>query len=128
MNVFVSQNGVPRTFRNKRIYGGNSFNTSNIYETNEAVNRRHTEAARLTYETGDSRDIVVTFVENFTTIPVLQGLKIYRIVVLVSGKWVLQDVLHYLDQDSFSDETGFELFIDDSEDMEGVILNYSFTE
>ena len=46
-----------------------------------------------------------------------------------AGKWIMQDVLHYFDDDEdWSLTIGFSLFIDNSEDLEGVIIDYCFTE
>lgn len=129
-DVFISELGVPRKYRNGKIYSGNSFNVTNQYQTSSegGVGQRHIETGRVVYTVTDSRTITIPFVESFNTTPVLVELKVYRVEPLISGKWVIQDVLYYLDKDSFSDEDGFEIFIDDSESMEGVILNYNFTE
>ena len=128
-DIFVSQTAVPKRYRNGKIYGGNSFDSTNFFEVSEiGGGGRHIETGRIEYETGDSRTITIPFVDAFERVPVLVEIKIYRIFPIGGGKYVLQDVLYYLDTDTFSDETGFELFIDDSEDMGGVILNYNFTE
>ena len=128
-DIFVSQTAVPKRYRNGKIYGCNSFDSTNFFEVSEiGGGGRHVETGRIEYETGDSRTIAIPFVEDFERIPVLVEIKIYRIVSIGGGKYVLQDVLYYLDTNTFSSLIGFELFIDDSEDMEGVILNYNFTE
>ena len=128
-DIFVSEVAVPKRYRNGKTYGGNSFNTTNSFEvSNIGGGQRHVETGRIEYETGDSRTITIPFVDAFERIPVLVEIKIYRIVPISGGRYVLQDVLYYLDTDTFSSLTGFELFIDDSEDMGGVILNYNFTE
>jgi len=128
-DIFVREIGVPRQYRNGKTYGGNSFNTTNSFEVSEiGGGGRHIETGRIEYETGDSRTITIEFIDAFERIPVLVSLEIYRIVPLGAGGWTFQDVLKKLNAATFSSETGFEIVIDDSEDMEGVIMNYNFTE
>ncbi len=123
-NIYVSELGVPKRYRNGKIYGGNSFNTTGAYESSNAeTTPRHVETGRIEYVTGDSKTITITFIEAFEKVPVMVQLKVMRIVANV-----FQDVLFYLNSATFSSETGFEIFIDASEDINGVILNYNFTE
>jgi len=128
MDVFVSKIGVPKKFRNGRIYGGNSFNTTNQYEQSEQLTAtRHFETGRIKYETLDPRTITIPFEESFDNIPTISELKVYRM-VLKYGIWIVQDVLHHFDSEEWYTLDGFTVVIDDSEDMEDVILNYNFTE
>ena len=39
---------------------------------------------------------------------------------------IKQDVLYYYDEETWLTIYGFELFIDDSEDLDGVIIEYEF--
>jgi hypothetical protein len=128
-DIFVSEVAVPKRYRNGKIYGGNSFDSTNFFEmSNFGGGQRHVETGRIEYENGDSRTITIPFVKAFERIPVLVSLEIYRIAPLGAGGWTFQDVLIKLNAATFSSETGFEFIVDDSEDMEGVILNYNFTE
>lgn len=127
-NVYVSNIAVPRTARNKRIYGGNSFVSQNQQTSGGGVAAKHFEHGKLTGLT--SRTVVAYFTTPFTAIPVTINLKVYRFVenIPVAGKWVMQDVLHYFDDEEWVVSAGFSLFIDDSEDLTGVIIEYCFTE
>lgn len=127
-NVYINTLGVPRKFRNGRIYGGNSFNVTNQSQGGASA-QKHFENGRITDIT--SNTVVVYFTEPFTIKPTLVQLKVYRMVenIPISGKFVMQDVLHYFDDDEdWVILTGFSLFIDSSEDLTGVIIDYCFTE
>jgi len=128
-NVYVNTLGVPRKARNGRIYSGVSFNSTNANQSGSSAATKHFENGKLTGLT--SNTVVVSFAEPFTTKPTLVQLKIYRMVenIPIAGKFVMQDVLHYFDDDEdWVITTGFSLFIDSSEDLNGVIIDYCFTE
>lgn len=128
-NVYVNTLGVPRKARNGRIYGGVSFNSTNANQSGNSAAAKHFENGKLTGLT--SNTVVVYFTEPFTIKPTLVQLKVYRMVenIPIAGKFVMQDVLHYFDDDEdWVVLTGFSLFIDSSEDLNGVIIDYCFTE
>lgn len=91
----------------------------------------HREMGRLSAEILDN-NVVVTFAVPFQSKPIgVSNLKVYRMVenIPIAGKWVMQDVLHYFDDDEdWLITTGFSLFIHDSEPLTGVIIEYCFTE
>ena len=126
-NVYINTLGVPRKYRNGRIYGGNSFNVINQSQGGGSA-QKHFENGKLTNLT--SNTVIVSFTEPFTIKPTLVQLKVYRMVenIPIAGKFVMQDVLHYFDDDEdWVVLTGFSLFIDSSEDLNGVIVEYCFT-
>lgn len=125
-NIYVSSNGTPRVARNKKIYAGNSFVSQNGYGA--ATPQRHFEAGKITDLT--DRAVTIYFASEFAFSPILVNLKVFRMVenIPTAGKWIKQDVLHYFDDDDWYVKTGFSLFIDDSEDLTGVIIEYCFTE
>lgn len=128
-NVYVNTLGVPQKARNGRIYAGVSFNITNANQSGGGAAAKHFENGKLTGLT--SNTVVVSFAEPFTTKPTLVQLKIYRMVenIPIAGKFAMQDVLHYFDDDEdWVITTGFSLFIDSSEDLNGVIIDYCFTE
>lgn len=126
-NIYVSSNGTPRVARNKKIYAGKSFVSSNGY--GQSTPQRHFEAGKIIELT--DRNVIVYFSNEFLNNPILVNLKVFRMVENIpsAGKWIKQDVLHYFDDDEdWYVKTGFSLFIDDSEDLTGVIIEYCFTE
>jgi hypothetical protein len=127
-DVFVSEIGVPKKARNGKIFSGNSFAVTNQFQTSSegGGGQRHFETGRIVYETGDSRSITVPFTESFDNTPVLSEFKIYRMVFRY-GYWSIHDVVHHFDSEAWYDLDEFSVIIDDTEDMEGVILNYNFT-
>lgn len=126
-NIYVSSNGTPRVARNKKIYAGNSFVSQNGYGA--TIPQRHFEAGKITDLT--DRAVTIYFASEFAFSPILVNLKVFRMVenIPTAGKWIKQDVLHYFDDDEdWYVKTGFSLFIDDSESLTGVIIEYCFTE
>lgn len=91
----------------------------------------HREMGRLISEILDNH-VIVTFATPFQSKPIgVSNLKVYRMVenIPTAGKWVMQDVLHNFDDDEdWLITTGFSLFIDSSEPLDGVIIEYCFTE
>lgn len=71
-----------------------------------------------------SRTVVRDFICRFEEIPV-GTVDVYRFVVTDEGT-IKQDVLYYYDEETWLTIYGFELFIDDSEDLDGVIIEYEF--
>lgn len=71
-----------------------------------------------------SRTVTRDFICRFEEIPVGM-VSVYRYVVIDEGV-VKQDVLHYFNADTWLTIYGFELTIDDSEDLSGVIVEYEF--
>ncbi len=128
-NVYVNTLGVPRKARNGRIYAGVSFNSTNANQSGGGAAAKHFENGKLTGITSNA--VVVSFTEPFTIKPTLVQLKVYRMVenIPIAGKFVMQDVLHYFDDDEdWVVLTGFSFFIDSSEDLNGVIVDFCFTE
>jgi hypothetical protein len=126
-DVFVKNIEVPRIPRNKRIYGGNSFNTTNKFEESQVGGQTiHRELGIITEL--ESALVEVSFGEDFTKTPVgLASLKVYRIVA-IGGGYNWQDVLHTFPIDEPVSVSGFTLNIHSSEDLPGVIVEYNFTE
>lgn len=128
-NVYINTLGVPRKARNGRIYGGVSFNATNVTQSGGGVTQKHFENGKITGLT--SNTVIAYFTVPFTVKPTMIQLKVYRIVenIPTPGKWVTQDVLYYFDDDEdWVVTTGFSLFIDSSEDLNGVVIDYCFTE
>lgn len=128
-NVYVNTLGVPRKARNKRIYAGNSFAVTNQSQQSSS-GQRHFETGKLSAEILDNH-VICYFTTAFTNKPVCVNLKVYRMVedIPSAGKWIMQDVLHYFDDDvDWVVTTGFSFYIDASEPLDGVILEYCFTE
>lgn len=127
-NVYVNNLGVPRKPRNKRIYAGNSFDSINPFSSPDSV-AKHWEHGRITNIAANN--VVVYFTTTFVNKPICTNLKVFRMFenVPIPGKWIMQDVLHYFDDDEdWVVKTGFSIFIDDSEPLTGVIVEYCFTE
>lgn len=126
-NVYVQNLGVPRKARNKRIYAGYSFDAKPSQSSNTAI--KHWEHGRITDITANN--VLVYFTTTFVNRPICINLKVFRMFenIPVAGKWIMQDVLYYLDDDEdWFVKTGFSIFIDDSEPLAGVIVEYCFTE
>jgi hypothetical protein len=74
-----------------------------------------------------SKEVTISFLKEFKVKPMLTHLRVYRWSDIVgTGYWKMQDVeWHYTSSQPVS-TTGFSLVIDDSEDLEGVIIDYKF--
>jgi len=126
-NVFVNQISVPKKFRNKRIYGGNSFAVTNAYEQGEAGGaQRHFEAGVI--KDFDGYSTFVFFSEEFINTPIIVQFKLFRIVEIATDVFVNQDVLHNHPTNPWVTESGFIFDIDSEESLDGVELHYCFTE
>ncbi len=127
-NVYIDSLGVPRKPRNKRTYAGNTFNSTNPFGSDGVV-AKHWEHGRITDITANN--VLVYFTTTFVNRPICINLKVFRMVenIPVAGKWIMQDVLYYFDdEEDWFVKTGFSIFIDDSEPLAGVIVEYCFTE
>lgn len=127
-NVYVENIGVPRKARNGRIYGANTFDSINPYSSGKQ-DVKHWEHGQIKEITDNP--VIVYFTVPFTNTPTLVNLKVFRMVenIPTAGKWIKQDVLHYFDDDEdWFIKSGFSLFIDSSEPLTGVIVEYCFTE
>jgi len=127
-NVYVSNIAVPRTVRNKRIYGGNSFVSQNQQTIGGGAAAKHFEHGRLTNLVDRMNFIIFTI--PFTRIPTMLQFKVYRMTDIGVGKIVMEDVLHdhTLTFGSWISETACNFTIDDRESLTGVIVEYCFTE
>lgn len=126
-NVYIQNIGIPRKARNGRIYPGNTFNFVSPYQQAQAL--KHWEHGRITNIAANN--VVVYFTTTFVNKPICTNLKVFRMVenIPTAGKWIMQDVVHYFDDDEdWVVKTGFSIFIDDSEPLTGVIVEYCFTE
>jgi hypothetical protein len=121
-NVFVTSLKPPRIARNKRIYSGNTSNTTTIKNA-QTVDAIHMEYARLTDLV--TKNVVVYFVTPFLFTPT-GWIKVYRMREIMTGKWKQQDVLYYHAAEVFKNEYGFGLVIDDKESLTGVVVEYFF--
>jgi len=125
-NVFISNIEAPRKFRNGRIYGGNSFNTTNQYQESQVGQTIHRELGTITDL--DAVLVEVVFGEDFTKTPIgMANLKVYRMAEM-GGGYNCQDVLHTFPTDEPVSVSGFTLNIHSSEELEGIIIEYNFTE
>ena len=122
-NIYVNTIGVPRKPRNKRIYGGNSFVVTNASSSNETA-VKHFEIATL--NNLDSKNVEITFTEEFDYTPTIIEFKVYRMFEFATDKWIEKDVLKYHDSENWYDKSGFSLVIDSSESLTGVIIRYGF--
>ncbi len=124
-NIYVSDIGVPRKPRNKRIYGGNSFVFTNVNSGGGGV-AKHWEVG--TIEDLTSVNVIVYFGEAFSKLPTMVQLKVYRMVEFETNKWLIQDVLFYQASNDGRpyNEYGFGLVIDSNEDLTGIIIEYAF--
>ena len=76
-----------------------------------------------------SRIIAVVFEKEFERIPIgLNNLKVYRYreIIAGSGNYKAFDVKHYFKVDTIPGPYGFTLYIDESEPLPGVIIEYLF--
>lgn len=127
-NVYINSTNTQRKGRNGRVYAGNSFNPGNPNQV-PTQSFKHWEHGKITDIT--DRNVIVEFSKPFVNTPTLINLKVFRMVenIPTPGKWIKQDVLHYFDDDeAWCVTTGFSIFIDDSEPLAGVIVEYCFTE
>jgi len=119
-NVYVRNIAVPRIYRNKRIYGGNTFDVTNTYNNSQITPPLHIESGKLTGLLNYSN--IINFTSEFQIIPASVGdLKVYRM-FQEQGRWLMQDVLFYHE----SEKSSFQFTIDESEDLNGVIVEYVF--
>ena len=84
----------------------------------------HEEVARLTPL--GSRSVAITFDTAFSSIPITVLINVYRITEIVSGKYKFDKVQWYHATATPVTITGFELEIETSESLTGVILEYYF--
>ena len=126
-NVYINSFGVPRISRNKRIYSGVTFRTTNSYEQNNTATDRHFEVAKMTDLT--SNIVLVYFKKVFQNSPIPVNIKVYRMEPNAAHtKWFKTDVLHYFADEDWLVKIGFTLVIDPIENLAGVIVEYCFTE
>lgn len=126
-NIYVNQLAVPRVARNERIYAGVSYRFGSSYNTQETNPDRHWEIRALYLTAADPRTEVIQFREAFRGIPIMVDLKAYRIVQMGSI-FVKQDVLWYFPTADWLTNTGFQIAIDPTEPMDGVVVTFAFTE
>lgn len=87
----------------------------------------HFEVGRLTGLA--SASVSILFGTSFSAVPSgLANLKVYKFAEITSGKYEAQDVLYYFENSSPVTTDGFDLIIDSSESLTGVIVEYLFTE
>lgn len=128
-NVYVSSIGVPKRARNKRIYGGVSFQSTNDYTKTAESKSKHFEIGKINELT--SHNVNVEFTEPFVNQPIgIGNIQVYRLEYIGSlNGYVRTDVLHYFpDGVPILYKTGFSLTIDSSENLLGVTIEYIFTE
>jgi len=124
-NVFVSRLGIPKTFRDGRVYGGNSFDVTNVYETNKATDNKHIENGVIDDLVYDN---TIFFESEFINTPIMVQFKLFRMIEQDTNMWVVQDVLNYHTNEDWILNDGFQFTIDPSESLTGVFLHYLFTE
>ncbi len=85
----------------------------------------HTEEDTLTGLS--SRSVSVTFDAAFTTIPRgLNRLSVYRMTEVITGEFVMEQVMFHYTSATPVTTTGFDLEIDTSESLTGIIIEYEF--
>lgn len=128
-NINITTLSVPRTPRNKRIYSGTTYVTKTVSSgTSGSSSSTHIEAKVLKYDNGDfdSRDVTVEFTYPIS-VPV-GFVKVYRYEAREGGGYYVADAVHYVDDSDWITEDGFSLHIESYEALEGIIIEYSFTE
>lgn len=87
----------------------------------------HIEIGRLTGLL--SRNVTLTFDREFEDVPI-GALRIYRMkeTQTGNGKWKEWDVLYYFPVQNWLTAQGFQLVIDNSENLSGVVIRYEFKE
>jgi len=90
----------------------------------------HWERGRLTDldNSTDDHTISHTFLESFLEIPITNKFEVYRFADMGGGKYRKQEVLYYHAEDALPSLTGFEIEIEDFEDLTGVIIEFVFLE
>jgi hypothetical protein len=131
MDIYVSSIGIPKTARNKRIYGGVSFRSTNTFESlgggGAASKPIHVEKG--TVGSLQSRDVEITFTEPFIQVPT--GMSIVTVTRLTYNSarnaFIRENVLHYFPYgQNIVSTTGFKLKIDDDEPLLGIVIEYIF--
>jgi len=130
-DINVSRLSVPKTPRNKRIYGGNfqvEYNTT-APPASDAPILPNTQAAILSYDAGDfaTRTVEVEFQTAFFDVPV-GWIKAYRYEERSGGGFFVTDVVTYVPSLEWRTKVGFTIGIEDYESLTGVIIEYRFTE
>ena len=128
-DIKVSTLGVPRTPRNKRIYAQSTVTERVSIGQPILPLSVHYEAKKLKYDNGDftTRDVAISFNTSFLAEPT-GYIKVYRMTNEPDG-WMKQDVICFFDSESdWLNEYGFTINIADYEALDGVIIEYFFTE
>ena len=102
-----------------------SSNQTTSEDTITTTEEEHTEKGTLTNL--EEKEITILFSKEYTSIPMPTHLKVYRWAdILGNGYWKMQDVEWHFTSSSPISTTGCSLVIDDSEDIDGVIIDYKF--
>jgi len=128
-NVYVNSIGVPKRARNKRIYGGVSFQSGNDYTKVVESKAKHFEIGKVVDIT--SHAVNIEFTEPFVNQPIGVGnIQVYRLEYADSlNGYVRTDVIYYFANGvPILSKTGFSITIDSSEVLAGIIIEYIFTE
>lgn len=129
-DIKVSILGVPRIPRNKRIYS--DFTTERIttgVPGDIIFNERTQNADILSYDAGDflTKNITVTFDSPFIEEPV-GWVRAYRYESRSGGGYFETNVVIYISSTDWKTPNNFTINIEDYEDINGVFIEYKFTE
>ena len=129
-DIRVYQQGVPKIPRNKRIYSDYRSERVSIGTPETVVQpQRNIQAKVLSYDNGDfaSRTIDIIFDTPFLQVP--EGYaKVYRYDARSGGGFSYTNAVHYYDTADWKTNVGFKLIIEDYEDLNGLFLEFNFTE
>lgn len=131
-DIKVSTLGVPRTPRNKRIYSYYKSERISIGIPANVANStipRNVQAKLLSYDNGDfvDRNISVLFQTPFIAKPV-GWIKVYRYESRAGGGYFYTNAIYYVADSDWLTNIGFDIIVEDYENLTGLIVEYNFTE
>lgn len=129
-DIKVSTLSVPRIPRNKRIYSDYKTERISIGTPETVVTpTRNIQAKILSYDNGDftTKTIEIKFDTPFSLEPV-GSVKAYRYDTRIGGGYFKTNAVVYLDSKDWKTPTGFRVIVEDYEDLNGLFIEYLFTE
>ena len=129
-DIKVTSLSVPRIPRNKRIYSEYKSERISIgapASDNDIV--RVVQANLLSYDAGDflTRTVDVEFNTFFIQRPI-GDVRAYRYDARNGGGYFYSNVVFHVEDENWLQEDGFRIIIEDYEDLNGVFIEYNFTE
>lgn len=129
-DIKVSTLSVPRVPRNKRIYSEYKSERISVGTPSDIIfNERTRNADILSYDLGDfsTKNVTIEFDSPFLDEPV-GWVKVYRYDTRSGGGYFESNVVFYYDSTDWKTANSFTINIEDYEDINGVFIEYEFTE